>query len=538
MSSGNGTFPTGVPGHNCPDGYEPGHPGGQCQPKKPEGPINSIPSKPHRPSKPNRGNNTGSSKPPSVFAPRIRSLFQFYDGSVFDPKANSQTSGDDRKKANAINDALPLDIQNAFNDNAVNFYDPGTTDFYYAKICYQIKNDCKIIQAARSCNCYQDVKDGQVHFLTYDENCALKNSSFAPNTRLPVAAAYTVSRRQTLRQIASLNKVNLGTLLAANPQISDPESVVTGEEINIPAQAYTVSRAGKTLGSIAEQLGIDPQALKDLNYEIKRNQKLVTGQVIKVPGEKIDQPFALTVPAGTTVQMIAEKYGVTVEAIRMANPNLTDETRLKTDQVIKLPIYLPQQGTVDWTDKCPTNDAKNAPKTKALSAKLRRWEVEAKKGETVLTTTTIEIGPTSSPIINIVVAMNESPDPGAEKFAAGRDEKDAEEAGEKALKEKKKAFEEIKEKKKSFEEEVKEEVKQLNEDSAKDALEKKKERKEKAFKQAQEKASQAKLDDESREDRKGILKYWFEKVKGTGKKEGEEEQKAHKASIILSSSTC
>lgn len=104
---------------------------------------------------------------------------------------------------------------------------------------------------------------------------------------------YTVVAGDTLSAIASKNNIPLDKLEAANPQITDPASIVPGQVINLSSSSsststspapgkYTVMQ-GDNLTSIAKKLNITLAALEAANPSIKDFNSIVPGQVLNTP---------------------------------------------------------------------------------------------------------------------------------------------------------------------------------------------------------------------------------------------------------------
>jgi hypothetical protein len=210
-----------------------GSPAGQLQPTQPAnsntGGTQGSPAAPKQPNQPASPNTGGDQSHPAThpnhdgvtFAPILSDPFNFYDGDMFDAASNSMTSGFDRMaQAREINASLPASIQNAFNDNSINYYYPGIGEFYYSKVCSDA--GCSIVQVAISCNCYVDGADQQLHYLTINQEAELEISTFRNDTRLPPATKYLVKPGDTLVDIAVRYGVELCLILAANPAISSP----------------------------------------------------------------------------------------------------------------------------------------------------------------------------------------------------------------------------------------------------------------------------------------------------------------------------
>ena len=99
-----------------------------------------------------------------------------------------------------------------------------------------------------------------------------------------MAATYTVRPGDTLSGIAERFGVSLDALIAANPQISDPDRIFPGEVITIPRTRRTyVVQAGDTLSDIAQRFGVGLQALIAANPQISNPDRIFPGQVINIP---------------------------------------------------------------------------------------------------------------------------------------------------------------------------------------------------------------------------------------------------------------
>jgi LysM repeat protein len=115
----------------------------------------------------------------------------------------------------------------------------------------------------------------QTHFVS--------NTAPAARHQPPEGDTYTVKRGDSLSEIAAKNGVSLSELLAANPQISNPNTIDVGDTIKLPAaqRSHTV-RPGETLSDIAAANGTTWQALAAANG-IDNPNRIYPGDVLRLP---------------------------------------------------------------------------------------------------------------------------------------------------------------------------------------------------------------------------------------------------------------
>lgn len=104
----------------------------------------------------------------------------------------------------------------------------------------------------------------------------------------PAGGDYTVRSGDTLSGIAQRNGVSLQALIAANPQISNPNLIHPGQAVHIPggsqaATSHTVQR-GDTLSGIAQQAGVSLSSLIAANPQISNPNLIYPGQTVHIPG--------------------------------------------------------------------------------------------------------------------------------------------------------------------------------------------------------------------------------------------------------------
>ena len=159
---------------------------------------------------------------------------------------------------------------------------------------------------------------------------------------------------QTLTAIAARYGVDVALVVAANPGI-DPDRLTPGLEVFIPATdgrlpeaapltgVYRVAE-GDTLSVIAERFGVTVDAIAAANAIVDPTQ-LEVDRILVIP--KAGEAFTPAVPAGApaathtvaegeTLYGIASQYGVTVDALMAAN-GLTDRAYVEVGWVLVIP---------------------------------------------------------------------------------------------------------------------------------------------------------------------------------------------------------
>lgn len=108
--------------------------------------------------------------------------------------------------------------------------------------------------------------------------------------------SYVVKSGDTLGAIASRNNTTVQAIMAANPQIANPNAISVGQKITLPGNggggipspaapsSYTV-RSGDTLGAIANRNGTTVDEIMRANPQIKNPNQISPGQQINLPGK-------------------------------------------------------------------------------------------------------------------------------------------------------------------------------------------------------------------------------------------------------------
>ncbi|MEJ2348824.1 MAG: LysM peptidoglycan-binding domain-containing protein, partial [Anaerolineales bacterium] len=132
-------------------------------------------------------------------------------------------------------------------------------------------------------------------------------------------APYTIQSGDTLSSIALRFGTTVNALLRANPQITNANQLVPGDQIYIPGSVVTlpsgqtvyIVKAGDNLSTIASDLGTSLNTLVQLNTQISNPSLIYAGQHINLPAGIIPvtgtQPLLevnpLNGPAGSQVMV-------------------------------------------------------------------------------------------------------------------------------------------------------------------------------------------------------------------------------------------
>ncbi len=160
---------------------------------------------------------------------------------------------------------------------------------------------------------------------------------------------FSVSK-QRLFSILAVMVILLTMLLSATPAFAKSDG--TAE--------YAVKK-GETLTSIAKKFGLTVEKILLANADIKDPNKLHTGQVIILPagrsegtvvtpearifvwqrernGGRVEADEHLyLVKSGNTLTSIARSYGLTLEKLLAANPQIDDPNKLFRGELIRIP---------------------------------------------------------------------------------------------------------------------------------------------------------------------------------------------------------
>ncbi|MFG6460749.1 LysM peptidoglycan-binding domain-containing protein [Roseateles sp. DXS20W] len=95
-----------------------------------------------------------------------------------------------------------------------------------------------------------------------------------------------VQRGDSLHRIAAEHGVSLQALLAANPQLRNPDVIYPGMRLQLPDTGRYVVRPGDTLHAIARELGVSQRALQAANPQLRNPDVIHVGDSLRLPAQR------------------------------------------------------------------------------------------------------------------------------------------------------------------------------------------------------------------------------------------------------------
>lgn len=150
----------------------------------------------------------------------------------------------------------------------------------------------------------------------------------------------------TLNDIAAENQTTLDAMVKANPAISDPDRIHSGTVLTVPflvgagapAGSHLI-RPGDTLRSIAQGSGVTTTELLAANPDIDDPDMIRAGAAISIPpttNEERARGFHTVIP-GDTLKKIARKHQASLQDILASNPQLTSPDLIRPGMRVHLP---------------------------------------------------------------------------------------------------------------------------------------------------------------------------------------------------------
>ncbi len=165
------------------------------------------------------------------------------------------------------------------------------------------------------------VYDGAVHVVV------------AGDTLSSIAARY----RTTIAALMEVNALKSGDTLAVGQELRLPADVTIPSVEDLEHVAVHVVQYGETLGQIAQRYRMPVGQVTELNPWLTNPNLLRPGSRLTVLDIPIDPDATVhTVARGETLASIAQRYGVSLDALARAN-HVTEPNRLEVGQVLVIP---------------------------------------------------------------------------------------------------------------------------------------------------------------------------------------------------------
>lgn len=156
---------------------------------------------------------------------------------------------------------------------------------------------------------------------------------------------HTVQKGDTLWKISKLHGISLEELIAANPQIPNPDQIDVGMQVNIPDGANAAP--APTSPGLGSELHAAPEAALDMAFGTGA-APLPQPTAQTTPPPTLPEPAYPSVPKweglwkyvvkhGDTMFKIAKQVGVTLEHLKAANPQVANPEKIYPGQVLNIP---------------------------------------------------------------------------------------------------------------------------------------------------------------------------------------------------------
>ncbi|MGI6574618.1 MAG: LysM peptidoglycan-binding domain-containing protein [bacterium] len=188
----------------------------------------------------------------------------------------------------------------------------------------------------------ESMEQGDYYAQGYNGSCPTCSPATAGEAYYSMAPAYYSSFYDPLQ--ANGYNWYLPTYTAGNyfylpgeiSQIPPPPQVCTGFY-------YTIQR-GETLWILSHRFGISINTILRANPQIIDPNLIYTGQIICIPFPPAPRPcsgFLYTIQPGDSLYFIAQRFGISLRALMRANPQIINPHIIYPGQVICIPVPSP-----------------------------------------------------------------------------------------------------------------------------------------------------------------------------------------------------
>jgi len=157
---------------------------------------------------------------------------------------------------------------------------------------------------------------------------------------------HTVQKGDTLWKISKMHGISLESLIAANPQITNPDKIDVGMPINVPGmgsapaapimQAPAPTTPVDAMDDLADGFAPAPMAAPT-PAAIPMPAPTPAAEMGYPSAAKWDGLWKYVVKNGDTMFKIAKQVGVTLEQLKAANPQVANPESIFPNQVLNIP---------------------------------------------------------------------------------------------------------------------------------------------------------------------------------------------------------
>lgn len=169
--------------------------------------------------------------------------------------------------------------------------------------------------------------------------------------------SYTVKKGDTLWKISKAHGVSLEAVIAANPDLANPDVLSVGQVINIPSTPEAAS-GSSFVADVPELPVIDSEAVPELAEPVvvSKGPAKTVGTVVSslemapeaqtvVPEIQVAEPtppkwgqmWKYVVKQHDSMWKIAKQAGVSLDQLIAANPQIADPNQIQPGQVLNIP---------------------------------------------------------------------------------------------------------------------------------------------------------------------------------------------------------
>jgi spore coat assembly protein SafA len=155
---------------------------------------------------------------------------------------------------------------------------------------------------------------------------------------------HTVQKGDTLWKISKANGISLESLIAANPQIANPDKIDVGMKVNIPGGTGEMEMVEQPLSEAAPDVVMTPPQTEEMAAPTTPAPAQQGTPVVQETPEpaypsvpKWEGLWKYVVKNGDTLWKIAKQVGVTLEHMKAANPQISDFDKIYPGQVLNIP---------------------------------------------------------------------------------------------------------------------------------------------------------------------------------------------------------